>query len=180
LKKYLLVFGFIFFLVFLAAGDHTHARVRNYNIVPDSSANLRTVKTRLGTSAFYVQKPEDCVENIFSENAGTQSGYYFIEGRKRKPNVVNGRCSFIIDKKYVPRLQAHPGETSFKDTVCNTLVTVKEYANTIALKGQPQITELVREFQLNVNGTFVWILCSGPNQAELEKYFRVAKSLSFN
>jgi hypothetical protein len=180
LKKYLLVSGLISALVFLAAGDHAHARAWNYTINPDSSENIRTIRARLGTSPFYVQKPEDCIENIYSENAATHSGYYFIEARKRKPNTVNGRCSFILDKQYVPRLQVHPGETSFTDSVCGKIVTVKEYTNTITLSNQPKVTELVREFQLNVSGTFIWIVCSGANQDELAKYYRVAKSLSFN
>ncbi len=142
----------------------------------DSTIVSPTVRTRLGKSQFYVEKPIDCIENILME-AWNESDYE-IKLRKKTPRVMNGYCSITTDQNYVPRLSLKNGELVFIDTVLKQPVTVKEYSKTVSIQNYSNGTELIREFELSVNGIFIFVQCSGFSKAELEKYYAIGKSLS--
>ena len=133
---------------------------------PDS-VYVKTMRARLGKTSFYVQKPEDCIENVLQESSVEK--VFIISPRNKQYSEFSGNCIIAIDNRYIQRISVQKDETSFRDSIMGRSVTVKEYH-----KGG----EIIRETEFNMNGSFFYFHCSGYSEAELEKYYAVALSFS--
>ncbi len=137
---------------------------------------MNNIRARLGKTIFYVQKPQDCIENELSNFSNEIN--FIIQGRTNPANTLYGSCSICIEQTYYSRLKLQSGETTFRDTILGRAVTVKQYSKFIDLKNVAKGTQIVREFELATNGSFFWVNCTGYSNFEINKFYNVARSLS--
>jgi hypothetical protein len=156
----ILIFIGIFLCSFQCKFFHPSIVTRQLTLL-DSS---KSVHTRLGKTRYYIEKPESFIIKAMMEQDQESTYSTFSEDQ----NV--GRCTITIDKKYHERKSKVKVATYFNDDVLGHNISIQEYSD-----GK----SFIRKGELENNGEFIYFECFGKSKEMLEKFYLVAKSLSY-
>jgi hypothetical protein len=142
----------------------------------DSSLVTQKVRTQLGKSQYYIQKPLDCAVKLMAEKNNYND--YIILPITINNSVLWGYCGINFSSTAFKPIAPRKNERIFKDTILKQEVTISETTIAVDLKNGRKGNEIHRLCEFTANGINFRITCVGYSKSEIERYYNIAKSLS--